>query len=879
MTPTNEANARSGRLAAQVERILEARPVRILLSAAIVASLVPDFEAPWPMAWFATLFAAEFVARGFVLWDTRRRGVDGGVGIGAWGLLVLDFLALLSFAPVPATWQEARWLRVFRLSRMLLLAGYWAPLARDLWVIVSRRERWQQVIWMGVAVALLSFAGATLIFHLGDGEVDFDGDGRITAHDRGFFNLLWWSFRQIQDPGNMIASPRSVAALVVSLVLTVFGLFLVSFLIGLGTDVVRELLELGRVRPPGLAAHTVIVNVDSRIEELLRELFRFYRKSEGLRRALRSPSRLHRLWDGLRGTVGPDFVVTGKTAEEPEFLKDRDFRRVIYRAATEREQDFLERVDGHRARRLLLLADHEREDADARTVETLFFLASALDAEDPGHDGSRLLLAEVLDEAHVAAAETAVARARTVRGITVPSERLIGLFWATCLREPGAGRLLVELLTSHGREIYTVIFDARALSFRVSRPPWLPADPVAAMGPFVEHALSLPKRPVAPLALLCGRPGDEAYGHLDVYFGGGETPAAPVRGIVVVADNVAGARALATDERSEAPPPPASVWPLDVAPSAGLGDASGTGRPRVVVFGFRRSTAHMVADLLRAEPAASLTVVVGDEQEADGVRRALGAHALSCSLSGASHESGVFEVAATTIRYRCRHGEGTVEIAVADRTAVADPTFLDDLPGGLGSVCEVDAVCFVADPSGAADARITATVFEILTLATARRLVPPRLLVEVSETDLANRLAADLFARFPDVPDRVEVHAYDALRSFLLFQSVVVPGFDAIYTRILSSRGHRLRRVVPRAQPPASIAFPDLVRSCAARGLRLIAVEEGDGPTDPHRTLHVAPLPNDPGYAVYPGRLAALWVVMPEDGAARLESEGASPGP
>ncbi len=36
--------------------------------------------------------------------------------------------------------------------------------------------------------------------------------------------------------------------------LTLFGLFLVSFLIGLGTDVVHELLELSRLRPAGLRA-------------------------------------------------------------------------------------------------------------------------------------------------------------------------------------------------------------------------------------------------------------------------------------------------------------------------------------------------------------------------------------------------------------------------------------------------------------------------------------------------------------------------------------------------------------------------------------------------------------------------------------------------
>ncbi len=853
-TDPSRAAARPGRLAGWVDGILEARPTRIVLSAAIVASLVPQPALGIPNAYFVALFAAELAARIYVFWDARRRGTSGTAPAWTLSLLLLDFLALLSFAPVPETWAEARWLRVFRLSRMLLLAGYWAPLAKDLWLVVSRRERWQQVLWMGVAVGLLSFAGATLLAHLGGGEVDFDEDGTASANDRRFFALLWWSFRQIQDPGNMLASPSSTVALFVSLVLTVFGLFLVSFLIGLGTDVVRELLELGRVRPPGLAGHTVIVNVDARAERLLRELFGFYRKSEGLRRALENPTSLRHLWDGLRGTVAPDFVVTGPTPEEPAFLKDRDFARVVYRSATEREQDFLERVDGHRARRLLLLADHERPDPDARTVETMFFLAGALD--EAGHDGpaKRLLLAEVLDEAHLAAAEAALASTRTVRGIAVPTERLAGLFWSCLVREPGAGRLLTELLSSRGREIYTVIFDAEALSLRVPRPAWMPADPKEAFPAFEAHALGLSERSVAPFALLCGRRGDEAYGHLDVYFGGDDpVPDAPVRGMAVVADNVAGARALAV-ARPAGGSDPGDPPPLSFEPAVGAGALR-----RVVVLGFRRATAHMAADLLRACPTLDVLVLVPDERAARRARGHLSAHALACSLSRARHESGTFRVEGAAVRYVCSAGEGRIAVAVAD---VTDPTVLDGLPDGFGSICDADAVVFVAEPSGAADARTTAAVFEILALSALHGRTPPRLLVEVSEAELAHRLAADLGRRFWDAPGHVEVHAYDELRSLFLFQSVVVPGFDALYTTMLSSRGRRLRRLVPSPPPAGPVTFPDLVRAASARSLRLLAVEVGDGPHDPDARLFVAPRPDEEGYRVVPSKLAAVWAVV-----------------
>ena len=59
------------------------------------------------------------------------------------------------------------------------------------------------------------------------------GDGETTHSDRQFLVRLWWAFRQVQDPGNMMQDPASLVAVVVSVVLTVVGLFLVSLYGGL----------------------------------------------------------------------------------------------------------------------------------------------------------------------------------------------------------------------------------------------------------------------------------------------------------------------------------------------------------------------------------------------------------------------------------------------------------------------------------------------------------------------------------------------------------------------------------------------------------------------------------------------------------------------
>jgi hypothetical protein len=117
---------------------------------------------------------------------------------------------------------------------------------------------------MGALVGLLSFVGALALDQLdiaSGANIDYDDDGEVTERDHKFHVHLWWAFRQIQDPGNMLGAPEAAGAVVVSMVLTVFGLFLVSFLIGLGTDVVRELMTVSRLRAPGLRGHTVIVHV------------------------------------------------------------------------------------------------------------------------------------------------------------------------------------------------------------------------------------------------------------------------------------------------------------------------------------------------------------------------------------------------------------------------------------------------------------------------------------------------------------------------------------------------------------------------------------------------------------------------------------------
>jgi hypothetical protein len=175
---------RGSRVFASAARLLGRVETRLVLSAAIIVSLLPfewthEFDGP-----FLVLFAIEFTLRALLIFrgeDIYAHGSASGVtpteaeveearawrwpSTGTLVLLVLDLLALLSFVPglVGMRPSETRWLRLFRLSRMLLLLSYWAPLVRDVWSVMLKRERAKQVALMGFIVLALSFSGAVVI--------------------------------------------------------------------------------------------------------------------------------------------------------------------------------------------------------------------------------------------------------------------------------------------------------------------------------------------------------------------------------------------------------------------------------------------------------------------------------------------------------------------------------------------------------------------------------------------------------------------------------------------------------------------------------------------------------------------------------------------
>lgn len=883
---SHDANSLA-RIALDVERALESFAMRLALSVTIILSLLPFEWAVQLDPLFFVLFASEFLVRLFVVVAAPPRGAqDTGLTgdrvaaglqesrstrVGALSLLFIDFIALLSFFPIMSSPQAPRWLRLFRLTRMLLLVGYWAPLVRDLWSIMARRERARQIVLMAAVVGGLSFAGAVVLHHAAEGSIDANGDGAVDAADRRFASLLWWAFRQVQDPGNLLQSPHAIPVLLTSMLLTLFGLFLVSFLIGLGTDVVRELLELSRLRPAGLRGHTVVVGVNAATERLLTELMRYYRTLSPAEARPLSLGWWRDVWrQGLRRSR---YLVVGRDEEPPDMLRQPDLARIVYRQHDAQDHVMIARAELLSARRVLLLADPDEEDPDVETIQTLLTLVERLDAVDeddgsmlPWRDRHRVIIAEILEESHVAAARAALRGGRArLRAFVVPTERVLALFIAGVVRRPGLGALLEELLTHTGHEIYTCFFQSEGLGFRLDAPPTLPRDPTLCAERLVRRGLDREgESSVIPIGLIKMPPGATDPGDFQVFFhpssaeqngrGEGDTI-----GFVAVADTFAAIREFAESlverpiDATEDRDPPWPGEPVELewerAPQTPL--------DRVLVCGFRHNTIYMLEQLMEAQCGAEVLVLVRTEAQREEAIAAIETHT-------ALVQHGLLPLRHATAFVP--QGEGVFTIPSPDggkpsrvRFAVADwvaSRHLVDLPEGFGHVAGLDAVVFVADED--TDARTTTALLEVEALLVAAGAEPgrPRVVAEVGDGRLAARLQEHCRKAGKH---HVRVYSAEQLRAFFLFQSVVVPGFDVVYSELLGNWGQSLVRLRPATKTTGTCTFPRLAMTLSQHGMLLIGVEIYDADGRPR--LHVAPARGETGFRIELAKLRSMWVV------------------
>ena len=273
----------------------------------------------------------------------------------------------------------------------------------------------------------------------------------------------------------------------------------------------------------------MVVNITPSTQRLLAELMRYYQKLV----PSSAPPLSGGWWSDLRrrGFGGPRYVIVGDHHDPPDFMRQPELSKIVYRERPDDEEELIRRADLLMAKRIVLIADQHDSAPDAETIRTLLTLVERLrDRERHGEQAlgrRRVVIAEILDESNVAAAQAALATGdRSFRGFVVPTEKLLALFFASVVRRPGLGHLLEELLTSKGHEIYTCFFDTDGLGFALDRPPDLGASAPVAMDRLLHQGMlggDTQKR-VVPLGLLSGRPRAPGGRDFDVFINPTGTP-------------------------------------------------------------------------------------------------------------------------------------------------------------------------------------------------------------------------------------------------------------------------------------------------------------------------------------------------------------------
>ncbi len=809
---------------------------KVILSVFILLSVLP---VPWVQSYavvFFGVFTIELALRGYVLLHDLRAHKLNRLEL---VVFLFDLAATLSFLPIEALWDDARLLRLFRLSRMLLLISYWGPIVREVGLVLSKRERRYQLSFVVVSVLILAFTSALILDHFRVQGIDFNGDGN-PRNDASFWSMLWWTFLQLESADNILKDPNLSLAFFFSIFLTVFGLFLFSFLVGIGASIVEELVLLSKERRIGLRHHSVICNVSAHNRVLLEELVAYYEKT------FRSPKLI---------TLGP-------AERRYDYMHEGPLRKIRYREGNALSSHDLIKVDTDRARRVILLGEGNREISDSEVISQILSVREV----NPSCD----IYAEIFHSDNLEAARRA---GLSSEGRTVPllANRLVSLYLANLMVFPGVEKVFAELLSSTGEEIYTCLYGKGVMA--ASKPP------SGAILPFPELlARAHRAHGVLLLGHLLDDPG-EPTGVRHVFLPGvrpGE-PSIPevarLRGFFGIATNFSAMRDFVVSLPDVAPPAPAEE-PLAALPRLELCPGA-TSLREVLVCGFHEGTVDFCEELILFTRVPRLHLLLPDGHDREAVIRAL----CDRPLEPESDEEGGRVVFS-------RESEGRIRYALAADDAVSGVLELrfgdwsDErvLVGGEGRhrIAELDAVLLSYVPTELdPDARSALALLKLIRLRETRPELLKRSLRIFCEVQ--NDEKAALFQRrFGERASAtscsaITIVAAETMRNAFLAQGVFVPGIFTIYRELLSQSGVYLSKLVPTepGQDETTVAFgPLAVELFRREGLLLVAVELAD-PESGEPRLAVSPSPRSRSYRFRLSELRSAFVIGELEGRAR----------
>ena len=761
------------------ESLLASQSTRLVLSVFIIVSVLPEAAQrslfPDPLVdrlngFFLMVFGSELALRFglFVRSWRKRRASRAEIA-----LLLLDVVAVVSFLPLESA-VGSRYFRLIRLFRLLLLLGYWGRQARELLIILGGPERRYQVIAVVFLALVVSFCGALMVDQLAPSH-DFNSDGVSDDRDRGFFRILWWSFRQVQDSGNLVAEIDRPVIVALSLGLTLVGVLVFSVIVGIGTGAIEELLERAREQPVGIGNHTVILGLTPYCIFLLEELAKIYRKNLG----------------SFRGAV------LGQAAKAPAYLRRPMLRAVRYRRGDPVRVDDLDRVNVQQAKRVLILGS-DVDDPDGGVISSVLAVRERNNTVD--------IYPDVEHERNFAA----VRAAGGPRTHIVGSGSFLGYYIAQNVVFPGIYRIHRHLLTSAGCEVYTYLFSPRERRDLTSRATFDPA--VQQRSAFVDYGVSLiglfvardsqQELEVEDLDVFLNPAGEC---DLDYVMDGNRVRWPVVRGLVAVAlrweELRRFAEALMTGSMGVEE---AELLPREPTMSLALHPARQQVE-KVLICGDGARVPRVTFELCRSFEAIDITILTDDvgrcqklaRELESGLREVWGGIPLASQQGdgveirppSAEIAARILLLAADWVDHRYLRRVGAVHLETADAVLL--------LPGQADS--GKDEI----------DGRVALDCLHLANLVRGSELEPrPGLHVlgfvrDPVKGDLLERRLARL-AGDGDGP-RFTIVSSERARHHYLMQNVFVSGLNPVYLDLLSAAGQqiaRLRPTVGEGRPP-----------------------------------------------------------------------------
>ncbi len=832
-----------------VRDLFAADLTKVLLSALILVSVLPF---PWTQAFgigFFALFAVELALRSLIFVDDVRAARVSKVEV---VFLIFDLLATLSFLPFEALWNDVRLLRLFRLSRMLLLLGYWGPMVREVWNIVAKRERRYQLAFVAVSIVILAFSSAVILEHFRAKGIDFNGDG--VKGDHSFWAMLWWAFVQLESADNIIKDPEVSLGFFFSVFLTVSGVFLFSFLIGIGNSIVEELVTVSKERRIGMRRHSVICNLGPHAAVLLQELITYYAKS------FRSPR----------------IITMGSEPRRYDYMHEPQLLRVRYRQGQALSSHDLRKVDADRATRVILLGHSDREVSDSEVISQILSVREV--------NQSCPIYAELFRPDNVQAAIRAGGR----QTVPVMANRLVSLYMANLIVFPGIEEVYHDLVTPQGNEIYTCVYDAGHLAGR--QPP---SGPLLPFGELLERCHRA--HGVVLLGHLLADPA-EPTGFSHAFIPGAritadgtrheEVPAVErVRGFFGVAPTFEHLKAFVASLPDVSLP--AEPEPEAAVPSFGVCPGASRIR-RFLICGFHDGLVDFCEELILYTRLPEIFLMVPEGFAVEEVLRAFADR--PDEPGSATMQGGRLRFTRDgddELRYGPPAGEALGRLVVLrgdwsdDRTLLAHagtaasrsvPQGEDQLSGRGYRLEDLDAVLLTYLPGESdPDARTSLALLKLIRLKeSGRASAALRLFCEVQHAEKAALFQRRFGAQ--GCGDAVTVVASESMRNGFLAQAVFVPGSVSIYRELLSQAGVYLCKLLPEppADPDAALTFGQLLTTLYRRDdCLLVAVELGA--RDGERRLAVNPAPRSPDYRFRAGELRSIFAIGEFSGRTRSQ--------